>query len=250
MHLSSTVGKVFPVFRPGFLLTIFLDVAIAIIDEDTNLTRHEFIALLHPYKLPVVVCGLHTIAGNIDAEVCFFRYFRPGEAFLFKVTIIQKVTGTGRYSHIGYEDLYVLHPVFLFRYIVPGRNQIPPVFRHLSPSFTIQFCGLAAEVEDVILYPHRRCQGQQLVCTRGSFAGFPFAGGLLTNGNAIPGNKFIKLRTAHFILFAILRNALPNDIAGLLLCCIIVLVCSEERNNLTLGISHQGALLTVCVFSI
>ena len=55
MHLSSTVGKVFPVFRPGFLLTIFLDVAIAIIDEDTNLTRHEFIALLHPYKLPVVV---------------------------------------------------------------------------------------------------------------------------------------------------------------------------------------------------
>ena len=46
------------------LLTVHLQIAIAIIDKDADLSNGQGLALLHPDDLTVMINRLHTIAGN------------------------------------------------------------------------------------------------------------------------------------------------------------------------------------------
>ena len=64
MQATIAVGKCILLLFTWFLLTVHLQVAIAIIDKDADLSNGQGLALLDPDDLTVMINRLHTIAGN------------------------------------------------------------------------------------------------------------------------------------------------------------------------------------------
>ena len=66
LHVQATiaVSECVLLLFIWLLLTVHLQVAIAIIDKDADLANGLGLALLDPYNLTVMINRLHTIAGN------------------------------------------------------------------------------------------------------------------------------------------------------------------------------------------
>ena len=64
MQATIAIGECILLLFTWLLLTVYLQVAIAIIDKDADLSNGQGLALLDPYNLTVMINRLHTIAGN------------------------------------------------------------------------------------------------------------------------------------------------------------------------------------------
>ena len=94
MDRAVAVGKFLGNVSIRLLLVIDLEVAFIIINENTNLPDGDLFALLHPYDLPVVIHGLHRVAGYPNSEISAFGDLVLREADNLEVAFIQKRTST------------------------------------------------------------------------------------------------------------------------------------------------------------
>ena len=90
------------------LLTVHLQVAIAIIDKDADFTNGQSLAFLYPNDLTVMIDWLHAIARNPHAKIGTFRNRLLRETNHLKVSFLKKLAGTSRYRKIAHRHIYVL----------------------------------------------------------------------------------------------------------------------------------------------
>ena len=99
------------------LLIIHLDVAVAVIHEDTDLTWGQFTAFLNPCDLTIVINWLHTIAADTNTKISTVRDCTLWKRNSFKIPFIEECTSTSRNRKSA--DLHI--DIFFFKGVLGSR---------------------------------------------------------------------------------------------------------------------------------
>ena len=176
MHpLHTITAKIgFGIIR--FLFGVCLNVALSIVDHNANLSWTERFTLLHPHDLTVMVDRLHAVAGHANTKfrTIWDTAFRKADHF--EVSLIQKRAGASGYRQVA--DRHI--PIADFQHrcrlpILPGCDQILPIFLYLSTPLCIQQGAffVAHKIVKAILQMQSGADGQKLVRTRIRLAQLP-----------------------------------------------------------------------------
>lgn len=86
--IPIAVYKILPILFARLLLVKHFEVALAIIDENPNLTDRYFAAFLDPYDLPIMIHRLHAVTRHTDTEICSIRDCMGWDRYQFKAALI------------------------------------------------------------------------------------------------------------------------------------------------------------------
>ena len=96
MECAVAVSKIVTFGFARFLLIIHLDVAIAVIHEDADLTWGQFTAFLNPCDLTIVINRLHTITADTNTKISTIRDCTLWKRNSFKIAFVEECTSTSR----------------------------------------------------------------------------------------------------------------------------------------------------------
>ena len=117
MQSAIAVGKVIALGFAWLLLIIHLDVAVAVIHEDADLTWGQFTAFLNPCDLTIVINRLHTVAADTNTKISTIRDSALGEGNCLKIAFIEECTSTSRNGKSA--DLHI--DIFFFKGVLGSR---------------------------------------------------------------------------------------------------------------------------------
>ena len=175
MESAVAVSKIVTFGFARFLLIIHLDVAVAVIHEDADLTWGQFTAFLNPCDLTIVINWLHTIATDTNTKISSIRDRTLRERDSFKILFIEECTSTSRN---GKRADWHINAFFFIG--VPGNDsvfsgsyQIVTILAQLPQSFWVQLCGSAREEGDIFVYAKSLHNGNELIDVRNRSSRFP-----------------------------------------------------------------------------